>query len=149
MEGPRSTCPQNSRVGWPHWPTGKIVDGGEQPCTRPVQITRNFVRFLTRQFATNRARYVCTMDKSYKVALDIGYLFPMSDLEQRAIEVLNRSRRQRRRSIEPAVSFPGLNRMPSLNGESDLKGTPSIVGMRQWLDQLGHSVLVDLCHGVG
>jgi folylpolyglutamate synthase len=69
------------------------------------------------------------MDKSYKVALDIGYLLPMSDLEQTAIEVLNRSRRQRRRSIEPAVSFPGLNQMPSLNGESDLKGTPSIVGM--------------------
>ena len=89
------------------------------------------------------------MDKSYKVELDICYLLFMSDLEQRAIEALNRSRRQMRPSIEPALNFPGLNQMPSLNGESDLKGTPSIVGMRQWLDQLGHSVLVDLCHGVG
>jgi len=81
------------------------------------------------------------MDKSYKVELNIGYLLPMSDLEQRAIEVLNRSRRQKRPSLDPLQSFPGLNRMPSLNGESDLRGTPSIVGMRQWLDQLGHSVL--------
>jgi hypothetical protein len=28
--GPVQHCPQNWRVGWPHWPTGKMVDGGEQ-----------------------------------------------------------------------------------------------------------------------
>jgi len=38
--------------------------------------------------------------------------------------------------------------MPSLNGESDLKGTPSILGMKQWLGELGHSVLVGPFSGV-
>ncbi|KAH8659373.1 putative tetrahydrofolylpolyglutamate synthase [Tricladium varicosporioides] len=64
------------------------------------------------------------MDKSYK----------------RAVEILNSSRRPLRPSIELSKSLPSLNRMPNLNGESDLKGTPSILGMRQWLDELGHSV---------
>ena len=89
------------------------------------------------------------MDKSYKVELDIGYLLPISDLEQSAIEVLNISRRQGRPSMRPAKSSPGLNWMPRLTGESDLKGTPSILGMKQWLDELGHSVLVDLYLDVG
>jgi hypothetical protein len=30
MGWPHSKCLQNWRVGWPHWPTGKMVDGGEQ-----------------------------------------------------------------------------------------------------------------------
>jgi folylpolyglutamate synthase len=81
------------------------------------------------------------MDKSYKVALDIDFLFAMSNLKQRAIDLLNRRRRPQRPSIEPAKGFPGLSRMPSFNGQSDLRGTPSIFGMRQWLDELGHSVL--------
>ena len=66
----------------------------------------------------------------------------MPDLEQRAIEVLNRRRRPRRPSIEPAKGFPGLGRMPIISGEFELKGMPSILGMRQWLNELGHTVLV-------
>lgn len=73
----------------------------------------------------------------------------MSDLEQRAIEILNRSRRHRRPSGELPKSLPGLDQMPSLNGRSDLKGMPSIVWMRQWLDELGHSVLGESSLGVG
>jgi folylpolyglutamate synthase len=64
----------------------------------------------------------------------------VSDLEQRAIAVLNERRRVSRPSTEQANSIPELSRMPILNGGSDLKGTPSIVGMKQWLDELGHSV---------
>jgi hypothetical protein len=37
--------------------------------------------------------------------------------------------------------LPGLSKMPSLNGTSDLRGTPSIVGMNQWLAKLGYIVI--------
>jgi folylpolyglutamate synthase len=67
----------------------------------------------------------------------------MPDLEQRAIEVLNRRRRPQRPSIETTTTLPGLSRMPTINGESDFKGMPSILGMKQWLNELGHSVLLD------
>jgi folylpolyglutamate synthase len=66
----------------------------------------------------------------------------MPDLEQRAIEILNRRRRPQRPGIEPVKGFPSLGRMPIINGEFDLKGMPSILGMRQWLNELGYSVLV-------
>ncbi|KAL8639612.1 MAG: hypothetical protein Q9228_003368 [Teloschistes exilis] len=33
----------------------------------------------------------------------------------------------------------GLDSMPSLNGTSSLKGVPSIMGVRDWLQELGHS----------
>ena len=84
------------------------------------------------------------MDRSYKVELRIGFDLPRLTLEQRAIEILNKRRRPRRPSIEAANVFPGLGRT---NEESDLKGlkgTPSIAGMKQWLHELGYSVLVGL-----
>jgi folylpolyglutamate synthase len=31
--------------------------------------------------------------------------------------------------------------MPKLNGEAHLTGVPSIVGMKEWLAELGHSVI--------
>ena len=46
--------------------------------------------------------------------------------------------------------MPGVERvhpfseMPSVKGAPTFKGTPSVVGMREWLQLLGHSVL-DLC----
>jgi folylpolyglutamate synthase len=67
----------------------------------------------------------------------------MSNLKQRAIDVLNRRRRPQRPSIEHTKDLPGLGRMPIINGESDFKGISSILGMRQWLNELGHPVLVD------
>ncbi len=88
----------------------------------------------------NRAKNLLTMDKTYQVKLTL-ILFTISDLEQRAIAVLNGRRRASRPSTEPAKSIPELSRMPSLDGGSDLKGTPSILGMKHWLDELGHSVL--------
>ncbi|RFU26342.1 hypothetical protein B7463_g9997, partial [Scytalidium lignicola] len=63
------------------------------------------------------------MDKTYK----------------KALELLDKSRRQSRPRISSECGVAGLARMPGLKGESNFKGTPSIVGMRQWLDQLGHS----------
>ncbi|KAG4438947.1 hypothetical protein IFR05_005573 [Cadophora sp. M221] len=59
---------------------------------------------------------------------------------QRAIALLNGRRRSSRPSAEPTKNIPELSRMPSLDGGSDLKGTPSILGMEQWLAELGHSV---------
>jgi hypothetical protein len=74
-------------------------------------------------------------------------LLNVSDLNQRAIEILNRRQRPPRSSIKPAQSFPSLSRIPISDAESDLKGTPSIVGMKEWLDELGYSVLgcLSLC----
>ena len=56
--------------------------------------------------------------------------------------MLHRRQRPPRSDIQPAKSLPNLSRIPISNDESDLKGTPSILGMREWLDELGHSVLV-------
>jgi hypothetical protein len=66
----------------------------------------------------------------------------MADLEQRAIEILKERRRPRRPSNESAKVFPDLRTMPNINGGSNLKGMPSIVGMKEWLHELGYLVLV-------
>ncbi|KAH8787523.1 folylpolyglutamate synthase [Hyaloscypha sp. PMI_1271] len=58
---------------------------------------------------------------------------------KRAIEILNTKIRPQRPSIAPTGGFPSLGRAPNTNGESGLKGTPSILGMKQWLNKLGHS----------
>ncbi|KAH8819073.1 putative tetrahydrofolylpolyglutamate synthase [Xylogone sp. PMI_703] len=58
---------------------------------------------------------------------------------KRALELLDKSRRQSRPRFSSEYGIASLTRMPSVKGESDLKGTPSIVGMRPWLDQMGHS----------
>ncbi|PVH86704.1 putative tetrahydrofolylpolyglutamate synthase [Cadophora sp. DSE1049] len=63
----------------------------------------------------------------------------MDKTYQRAIALLNGRRRASRPSTEPAKSIPELSRMPTLDGGSDLKGTPSILGMKHWLGELGHS----------
>ncbi|CAG8952934.1 hypothetical protein HYFRA_00007649 [Hymenoscyphus fraxineus] len=60
---------------------------------------------------------------------------------ERALELLRGLKRQGLpwATNAPSKSIPGINTMPSLKGKSDLKGTPSIVGMKQWLQHLGHS----------
>ena len=54
--------------------------------------------------------------------------------------MLNLKRRPQRPNIEPPKDLPGLANAHSKN-ESDLKGTPSIVGMKEWLGELGHLVI--------
>ncbi|EPE27451.1 MurD-like peptide ligase, catalytic [Glarea lozoyensis ATCC 20868] len=63
------------------------------------------------------------MEKSYK----------------RAVEILHQRRRLLRPSVLSDKSLSGLTRIPKSNESSELKGTPSILGMRKWLDELGHS----------
>ena len=63
-------------------------------------------------------------------------------MEQKAIALLNGRIRPSRPSTEPSKNTPELKRMPTLTGGSDFKGTPSILGMKQWLGELGHSVLI-------
>ncbi|KAH7412583.1 putative tetrahydrofolylpolyglutamate synthase [Cadophora sp. MPI-SDFR-AT-0126] len=58
---------------------------------------------------------------------------------QRAIALLNGRRRGSRPSTESVKSIPESSRMPTLPGKPDLKGTPSILGMKHWLGELGHS----------
>lgn len=70
------------------------------------------------------------------------HLVYQSNLQQRAIEILNQRRRPPRSYIEPSKRLPGLGQVPISQEESDLKGIPSISGMREWLDELGHSVLI-------
>jgi len=71
-------------------------------------------------------------------------LIDMSNWIQKAIEVLELKRRPQRPNIEPKNALPGLVGGYSKN-EPDLKGTPSIVGMKEWLGELGHSVITKLC----
>lgn len=65
----------------------------------------------------------------------------VSDTLQRALDVLDKKRRPPRSAIQPAHGALGMNRIPTGNGEISLRGTPSIVGMREWLNELGHTVL--------
>ena len=59
---------------------------------------------------------------------------------QDAIEILNQRRRPARPASKSTIIQAGLSEMPNVKGKSDMRGTPSIVGMKQWLQQLGHSV---------
>jgi hypothetical protein len=44
---PCSTYPQNWRVGWPHWPTGKMVDGGDQYKHLPERGNKSYIQETT------------------------------------------------------------------------------------------------------
>ena len=96
----------------------------------------------------DRTRYLRTIDRTYQVHLtllvDIACPLRNSNFQQRAIELLNSRKRARRPSAGGAGTedgFPDLNPPPNLNGQSSVRGTPSILGMKQWLDELGHSVM--------
>jgi hypothetical protein len=39
-----------------------------------------------------------------------------------------------------------LSRIPDAQGKLEIKGTPGIVGMKEWLHQIGHSVCI--CSGI-
>ncbi len=62
------------------------------------------------------------------------------NIVQNALSILQSRRRPERPSVETASNLPGLTRVPDAEGRSSLKGIPSIVGMKQWLHQIGHSV---------
>jgi folylpolyglutamate synthase len=64
-----------------------------------------------------------------------------SDILQRALEVLDKRRRPPRSTIQAATGVPGMNRIPNGSEEISFRGTPSISGMREWLNELGHTVL--------
>ncbi|XP_014550968.1 hypothetical protein COCVIDRAFT_42651 [Bipolaris victoriae FI3] len=64
---------------------------------------------------------------------------PIDRSYRSAINILHSRRRPERPSVRPGSNPPGLSRIPDAQGKPDLKGTPSIVGMKQWLHQIGHS----------
>ncbi|KAL8906531.1 MAG: hypothetical protein Q9207_001969 [Kuettlingeria erythrocarpa] len=66
----------------------------------------------------------------------------MENLYSSAIALLN----SRRRGSRPSLTSPlggsnvsGQDSMPNLNGAPSFKGTPSLTGVREWLQELGHS----------
>jgi len=67
-------------------------------------------------------REMALMDRTYK----------------RAVEITKARIRQQRSNV-PGKPTPGIKPMPRLNGEASLTGVPSIVGMKEWLGELGHS----------
>ncbi|KAH7078495.1 folylpolyglutamate synthase [Paraphoma chrysanthemicola] len=62
-----------------------------------------------------------TLDRSYKSAINI----------------LHGRRRPERPTAGPGGQTPGS--IPEAKGKPDIRGIPSIVGMRQWLHEIGHS----------
>lgn len=70
-----------------------------------------------------------------------------SNLNQSAIALLNSRRRKSRPGSNGTLDLskaPELVSMPSLNGVPSLKGMPSLTGISGWLQQLGHSVVLNL-----
>ncbi|RSL81370.1 hypothetical protein CEP51_005907 [Fusarium floridanum] len=57
-----------------------------------------------------------------------------------AIGILNARRRPKRPSPEPDDTVPVPGDIPSTNRNPDLRRTPSIAGMKEWLDFMGHSM---------
>ncbi|CZS82979.1 unnamed protein product [Fusarium graminearum] len=66
-------------------------------------------------------------------------------IHENAIDILNSRRRPKRPSLAPgsnpqvAAVTSDLTRICGAKGNLDLRGTPSIVGMKQWLHRIGHS----------
>ncbi|KAI8666673.1 Mur-ligase-M domain-containing protein [Fusarium keratoplasticum] len=56
-----------------------------------------------------------------------------------AIDILNTWRRPTRPNARPDCTVPVLGDVPSQDGNPDLRGTPSIAGMKEWLHRIGHS----------
>lgn len=74
-----------------------------------------------------------------------GKTWPRSNWKQSAIALLNSRRRKSRPSSKESPDLskkPGLASMPSLNGVPSLRGMPSLIGIREWLQKLGHSVCI-------
>ncbi|RMJ11948.1 hypothetical protein CDV36_008391 [Fusarium kuroshium] len=57
-----------------------------------------------------------------------------------AIGILNTRRRPKRPSPGLEGTMAVLSDIPSTNRNPDLRGTPSIAGMKEWLDIIGHSM---------
>ena len=87
------------------------------------------------------------MEKNYGVRGTPLTIMPLSHVTQSAIALLNSRRRTARPSLGVALgtsNIPALDSMPSLNGAPSMKGTPSLVGMKGWLQELGHSVSISI-----
>ncbi|RSM04503.1 hypothetical protein CDV31_009991 [Fusarium ambrosium] len=73
--------------------------------------------------------------------MDRGAALPSPNRDYKhAINILNTRRRPKRPSPEPDDTVPVLGDIPSTNRNPDLRGTPSIAGMKEWLDLMGHSM---------
>lgn len=59
--------------------------------------------------------------------------------DQNALRIINTRRRILRPKGEAHPDVSSKQRA-SNSGTPDLRGTPSIIGMREWLEALGHSV---------
>ena len=76
------------------------------------------------------------MKRNYEVT---HFLIPQSiiaDVLQNALRLLDSRRRKMRPKEAPA--FEDIH--PNGGAAPTFRGTPSLVGMRQWLEFLGHSV---------
>ena len=84
------------------------------------------------------------MERNYKVNQTLLHPIRLFNDVQSAIDILNSRRRLKRPSMELGSEMPRLGCMPDEKITPDLKGIPSIAGMRQWLHHIGHSVRVFL-----
>lgn len=82
----------------------------------------------------------CSVDRSYKVGFSGITIARRANAVQHAIAILHSRRRPARQTVSAASEPPNTDRVTGGKGKSELKGTPSIVGMKQWLQQIGHSV---------
>ncbi|RSL87899.1 hypothetical protein CEP52_015371 [Fusarium oligoseptatum] len=73
--------------------------------------------------------------------MDRGATLPSPNRDYKhAIGILNTRRRPKRPSPGPDGTMPVLSDIPSTNRNPDLRGTPSIAGMKEWLHLIGHSM---------
>lgn len=59
---------------------------------------------------------------------------------QNALKLLETRRRKARPNDGPGLEGVPLNGIPSAQAAPTFRGIPSLVGMRKWLQLLGHSV---------
>ena len=84
------------------------------------------------------------MDKSYQVRSAGIETLLKPDLKRAALGLLN----SRRRLTRPAGNH-GSGPLSALPNETSFRGSPSIVGIKDWLQELGHMVLSCLMESFG
>lgn len=64
----------------------------------------------------------------------------MANTSQSALSILKSRRRSQRPSAEALITEASFPRERNSDGRTSLRGVPSLMGMKQWLERIGCSV---------
>ena len=80
------------------------------------------------------------MERTYQATMIFSPESATADIGQDAISLLDSRRRKARPTLSPNKNL-NLEMMPVSQANPRFRGAPSLTGMKNWLRQLGHSVI--------